>query len=229
MASTSWFFLRSSCNLRSSSSSCNLCAQPVASSFNRVVSWTIALEIVLRLWSLTFGAAAAADGACVTVAIGLPDCAEAMSFGPFADEKGTLMADLLNVNPRAVINQITLVRCGYGSNIELFQYSSPDQKTVTPKNSDVGGYHIAFYVDDIKAAKDYLDSKGVKTFFGPFRVNEGPARSMGRPKAPDRRCARAASTNMAGGQRARLGRGQVQAGVTGAAFQFSIIRNWFAA
>jgi catechol 2,3-dioxygenase-like lactoylglutathione lyase family enzyme len=102
-------------------------------------------------------------------------CKEAMSFGPFADEKGNFMADLLNVNPRAVINQITLVRCGYGSNIELFQYSSPDQKTVTPKNSDVGGYHIAFYVDDIKAAKDYLDGKGVKTFFGPFPVNEGPA------------------------------------------------------
>ena len=102
-------------------------------------------------------------------------CKEAMSFGPFADEKGNFMADLLNVNPRAVINQITLVRCGYGSNIELFQYSSPDQKTVTPKNSDIGGYHIAFYVDDIKAAKDYLDSKGVKTFFGPFPVNEGPA------------------------------------------------------
>jgi len=102
-------------------------------------------------------------------------CKEAMSFGPFADEKGTFMADLLNVNPRAVINQITLVRCGYGSNIELFQYSSPDQKTVTPKSSDIGGYHIAFYVDDIKAAKDYLDSKGVKTFFGPFPVNEGPA------------------------------------------------------
>ena len=102
-------------------------------------------------------------------------CKEAMSFGPFADEKGNFMADLLNVDPRAVIHQITLVRCGYGSNIELFQYSSPDQKTVTPKNSDVGGYHIAFYVDDIKAAKDYLDSKGVKTFCGPFPVNEGPA------------------------------------------------------
>ena len=101
-------------------------------------------------------------------------CKEAMSFGPFADEKGNFMADLLNVNPRAVIKEITLVRCGYGSNIELFQYTSPDQKTVTPKNSDVGGYHIAFYVDDIKAAKDYLDSKGVKTFFGPFPVNEGP-------------------------------------------------------
>ena len=87
-------------------------------------------------------------------------CKEAMSFGPFADDKGTFMHDLLNVDPKAVIHQITLVRCGYGSNIELFQYSSPDQKNMTPKNSDIGGYHIAFYVDDIKAAKDLSRQQG---------------------------------------------------------------------
>jgi catechol 2,3-dioxygenase-like lactoylglutathione lyase family enzyme len=102
-------------------------------------------------------------------------CKEAMSFGPFADDKTDFMQQLLNVNPRAVIHRITLVRCGSGSNIELFQYSSPDQKNMTPKNSDIGGYHIAFYVDDIQAAKDYLIGKGVKTFFGPFPVKEGPA------------------------------------------------------
>jgi catechol 2,3-dioxygenase-like lactoylglutathione lyase family enzyme len=101
-------------------------------------------------------------------------CKEAMSFGPFSDDKTDFMSQLVNVNPRAVINQITLVRCGYGSNIELFQYTSPDQKNMTPKNSDIGGYHIAFYVDDIKAAKEYLDGKGVKTFFN-LPVNEGPA------------------------------------------------------
>lgn len=101
-------------------------------------------------------------------------CKEAMSFGPFADEKGDFMSQLVNVNPRAVINQIALVRCGYGSNIELFQYTSPDQKNMTPKNSDIGGYHIAFYVDDIKAAKAYLDGKGVKTFFN-LSVEQGPA------------------------------------------------------
>ena len=50
-------------------------------------------------------------------------CKEAMSFGPFMDEKGDFMQQLLNVNPRAVIKQITLVRCGYGSDIELFQYT----------------------------------------------------------------------------------------------------------
>jgi catechol 2,3-dioxygenase-like lactoylglutathione lyase family enzyme len=102
-------------------------------------------------------------------------CQKAMSFGPFADDKGTFMQDLLHVDPKAVIEEITLVRCGHGSNIELFQYTAPDQKVVTPRNSDVGGYHIAFYVDDIKAAKDHLDSKGVETFFGPLPVEQGPA------------------------------------------------------
>lgn len=107
--------------------------------------------------------------------VGVMGCKEAMSFGPFSDDKGTFMADTLNVNPRAVIKQIAMVRCGTGSNIELFEYSSPDQKTVIPKNSDVGGYHIAFYVDDINKAADYLKSKGIKTLAGPLPIKEGPA------------------------------------------------------
>ena len=102
-------------------------------------------------------------------------CKQAMSFGPFSDEKGTFMKDLLGVDPKAVIHQITMVRCGSGSNIELFQYTAPDQKDVQAKNSDVGGFHIALYVDDIKAAKAYLESKGVATRWGPLAVNEGPA------------------------------------------------------
>jgi len=107
--------------------------------------------------------------------VGVMGCKQAMSFGPFADDKGTFMEDTLNVNPRAVIKQITMVRCGNGSNIELFEYSSPDQKTVTPKNSDVGGYHIAFYVDDINKAAAYLKAKGIRTLAGPLPVTEGPA------------------------------------------------------
>ncbi|MER8634676.1 VOC family protein [Mesorhizobium sp. M1365] len=102
-------------------------------------------------------------------------CKKAMSFGPFADDKGTFMQDLLGVDPKAVIEEITLVRCGHGSNIELFKYTAPDQKDLTPRNSDIGGFHIAFYVDDIAAAKAYLDDKGVKTRMGPLPVSEGPA------------------------------------------------------
>src|SRR5215210_5982089 len=52
-------------------------------------------------------------------------CQKAMSFGPFADDKGTFMTDLLGVDAKAVIEQITQMRCGAGSNIELFKYSAP--------------------------------------------------------------------------------------------------------
>ncbi|MFO0993437.1 MAG: VOC family protein [Hyphomicrobiales bacterium] len=102
-------------------------------------------------------------------------CKEAMSFGPFSDDKGTFMADLLNVHPRAKIQQITMMRCGNGSNIELFQYESPDQQNAIPKNSDIGGHHIAFYVEDINVAAKYLKDKGVRTMMGPLPVDQGPA------------------------------------------------------
>jgi catechol 2,3-dioxygenase-like lactoylglutathione lyase family enzyme len=106
---------------------------------------------------------------------GIVGCKKAMSFGPFSDDKGTFMQDVLGVDPKSVIQEITMVRCGYGSNIELFHYTAPDQKNAIPKNSDIGGYHIALYVDDVAAAKAYLDSKGVATRMGPIPVKEGPA------------------------------------------------------
>lgn len=101
-------------------------------------------------------------------------CEKAMSFGPFMDDKGTFMQDLLDVDPRAVVEQITLMRCGFGSNIELFKYTAPDQKTVTARNSDIGGHHIAFYVDDIDAVAASLKEKGIRTLMGPLPVSEGP-------------------------------------------------------
>lgn len=108
-------------------------------------------------------------------------CKKAMSFGPFADDKGTFMQDVLGVDPKAVIEQITMVRCGTGSNIELFKYTAPDQKDLTPRNSDIGGFHIAFYVDDVAAAKAYLDAKGVKTRMGTIA---GQGRAGRRPDHP---------------------------------------------
>lgn len=102
-------------------------------------------------------------------------CQKALSFGPFADDKGTFMTDLLGVDAKAVITTITLMRCGFGSNVELFEYSAPDQRDLKQKNSDIGAFHIAFYVDDVAAAKAYLESKGVATRMGPLPVTEGPA------------------------------------------------------
>lgn len=102
-------------------------------------------------------------------------CKTAMSFGPFSDDKGTFMTDLLGVDSKAVIKTITQIRCGYGSNIELFEYTAPDQRELKQKNSDIGAFHIALYVDDVAAAKAYLDKKGVATRLGPLPISEGPA------------------------------------------------------
>ena len=101
-------------------------------------------------------------------------CQVAVSFGPFRDDEGTFMQDLLNVHPRAVINQITEMRCGNGSNIELFDYSTPGQKDAIARNSDIGGHHLAFYFDDIGAVKTYFDANGIRTLLGPLPITEGP-------------------------------------------------------
>lgn len=111
----------------------------------------------------------------VTFFTDIVGCQKAMSFGPFADDKGTFMQDLLGVDPKAVIEKITMMRCGSGSNIELFKYKAADQRDLKQKNSDIGAFHIAFYVDDIKAAKAFLDEKGVATRMGPLPVDQGPA------------------------------------------------------
>ncbi|WP_019997423.1 VOC family protein [Aureimonas ureilytica] len=99
----------------------------------------------------------------------------ALSFGPFSDDAGTFMTDHLGVDARAVIRTITLIRCGNGANIELFQYSAPDQSAPLLRNSDIGAQHIAFYVDDIAAMKAHLDAHGVRSFAGPLPIGEGPA------------------------------------------------------
>jgi len=102
-------------------------------------------------------------------------CVAPLTFGPFSDPTGTFMQDLLDVDPRAVVEQITMVRCGRSANIELFKYTAPDQRTTFPKNSDWAGHHIAFYVTDIDAAVAYMVSKGAQKFLGPLPVTDGPA------------------------------------------------------
>jgi catechol 2,3-dioxygenase-like lactoylglutathione lyase family enzyme len=102
-------------------------------------------------------------------------CVAPLTFGPFFDDTGTFMHDLLDVDPRAVIHQITMVRCGRSANIELFDYSAPGQRTDFPKNSDWAGHHIAFYVTDIDAAVRYMVAHGAQKFLGPLPVTDGPA------------------------------------------------------
>jgi catechol 2,3-dioxygenase-like lactoylglutathione lyase family enzyme len=98
-----------------------------------------------------------------------------LTFGPFSDPTGTLMHDLVGVDPRAVIPQIKQLRIGHSANIELLEYQAPNQSHKLPKNSDFGGHHIAFYVTDIDKAVNYMKSRGVEKLLGPFSVTAGPA------------------------------------------------------
>jgi catechol 2,3-dioxygenase-like lactoylglutathione lyase family enzyme len=95
-----------------------------------------------------------------------------LTFGPF---EGAFLEGALDVVAGTKIDQITTLRVGHSANIELFRYESPQQRRDEPRNSDWSGNHVAFYVTDIQAAIDYMDSRGVKRFFGPFTLGAGPA------------------------------------------------------
>lgn len=84
------------------------------------------------------------------------------------------MTEHLNVHPRAVVKEFRYMRCGDGTNLEVFQYESPDQAQTPPKNSDIGGHHFAFYVDDMDAAIAFLKEKGVKVLGEPTSFTDGP-------------------------------------------------------
>lgn len=68
----------------------------------------------------------------------------------------------LGVHPRTVIREIRFYRLGNGANFEVFLYESADGQNPEPRNSDIGGHHIAFYVDDLDTAVDFLRGKGVE-------------------------------------------------------------------
>jgi glyoxylase I family protein len=85
------------------------------------------------------------------------------------------MLEHLNVDPRAVVREIRFYRCGFGLNFEVFEYEpGPGQRDV-PRNSDLGGHHVAFYVDDMGAAERYLRGKGVRVLAGPVASRNASA------------------------------------------------------
>jgi catechol 2,3-dioxygenase-like lactoylglutathione lyase family enzyme len=77
------------------------------------------------------------------------------------------MKEHLGVHPRAVIEKGQMLKLPDNSWIELFQYKSPDQNRDYPKNSDIGGHHLAFEVDDIDTAVTFLKGKGIKVHGSP--------------------------------------------------------------
>ena len=100
-------------------------------------------------------------------------CEYLYSLGPFRSD-GDWMREHLNVHPRAEIRENRFFRCGDHTLFEVFDYAAPDQEATPPRNSDIGGHHVALYVDDLDAAIDYLQGRGVTILAGPTR-SKGPA------------------------------------------------------
>ena len=100
-------------------------------------------------------------------------CKAYYTIGPFKFDN-EWMKDNLNVDPRTELRKATMLRCAYGTNIELLDYRPPEQTAAQPKNSDIGGHHIGFLVDDISSAVAYLKSKGVQVLGEPKTVTRGP-------------------------------------------------------
>jgi len=93
--------------------------------------------------------------------------------GPFKFDNDWMQVHL-NVEPRAEITNLAMLRCFTGANVELFEYKVDGQVKTEPRNSDIGGHHIGFYVDDEAAAVAYLKSKGVKMLGDPTPFDQGP-------------------------------------------------------
>jgi catechol 2,3-dioxygenase-like lactoylglutathione lyase family enzyme len=92
----------------------------------------------------------------------------------FRHDDDDWMQEHLRVHPRAVIKEFRYMRMGNGTNFEVFEYEAPDQDRTPPKNSDIGGHHLAFYVEDIDAAIAYLKKNDVEVLGEPTAYTEGP-------------------------------------------------------
>ena len=108
------------------------------------------------------------------VGITVPNLAEATKFfidvlgceymytlGPYQSDENW-MQEHLNVHPRTVMKELHFFKLNGAAVFEVFEYSAPNQKLEVPMNSDIGGHHVALYVDDLDAAISHLKSHGIK-------------------------------------------------------------------
>jgi glyoxylase I family protein len=93
--------------------------------------------------------------------------------GPLRDDEGKWMTEHLNVHPRTVAPRIYFFRIGDQAILEVFEYQSPDQRLEPPRNSDIGGHHLALYVDDMDVAVAELRRRGVRVLGEPT-ASKGP-------------------------------------------------------
>lgn len=101
-------------------------------------------------------------------------CEYMYTLGPYRHDDTDWMSEHLGVHPRAVMRKLHFFRCGGQAIFEVFDYEAPGRTETVPRNSDVGGHHVALYVGDLDAAVAYLRSRGVTVMGGPT-ASSGPS------------------------------------------------------
>lgn len=121
----------------------------------------------------------------------VPDMTQAVAFfetlfgavtclatGPL-EVDGDYMRRRLGAHRASRIRDIRVLRAGNGANLEIFEYQGdPGADAPWPRNSQPGGYHIAFELDDCHDAAARLRAAGVEVLNGPTFVDAGPMRGL---------------------------------------------------
>jgi len=120
----------------------------------------------------------------------VPDMAQAITFfetlfgGVIVLETGLIdvdddfMVQKLGVPRHCRIRDIKVLRVGNGTNLEIFEYEGEDNNAPLKRNSEPGGFHLAFEVDDAKTAAEQLREAGVEVLDGPTFIDAGPMEGL---------------------------------------------------
>ena len=120
------------------------------------------------------------------IGITVPDLKEAVAFfkavfgavevfhtGPF-DVDDAFMQRKLGTPSHTRIRDLVFLRCGDSTNVELFEYSGEDSSARPRRNSEIGGTHLCFEVEDVFVSAERLRAQGIDLLEGPNTVTEGP-------------------------------------------------------
>jgi catechol 2,3-dioxygenase-like lactoylglutathione lyase family enzyme len=100
-------------------------------------------------------------------------CQPLYTMGPFEDKKSPFMRVFGNADVRAIVHRLRVLRSPF-LNIELFEATYPGQRARWPDMLDIGGWHLAGYVDDMDAAIEYMGERDVYVLGTGKKPTTGP-------------------------------------------------------
>ncbi|WP_210447971.1 VOC family protein [Vibrio crassostreae] len=100
-------------------------------------------------------------------------CEPFYELGPF--QASEWLATTLGVTEDTTMKKLKFLRCANGTNLELFEYECDDKNLQVPKNSDIGGHHLAFYVVDFDKAITFLVKNNIEILGVPTVRTHGPS------------------------------------------------------